>query len=142
VIAETPLAVISTLVDARNAGDVDTALRCYHTAVTIVSPAGIERSGLEAARASLVDFIALADEFTVQRRWILRCGKDIALHYSQWVLAGRGPQGPFELTAISTNVIARRPGAGWLLVLDNPYGVDILDKTKDIQHPWPFAPPK
>jgi hypothetical protein len=46
----TPLSVITTVVESRHVGDIDTALACYAADVTIVAPDGTESSGLPAAR--------------------------------------------------------------------------------------------
>jgi ketosteroid isomerase-like protein len=124
--AATPLALITTLVEARDAGDVDTALACYDPSVVIVSPQGTELFGLAAARTALAEFTSLAAQFSVDRRRIIQTTQDVALHYSQWRLTGAGAAGPFDLTGTSTDVLVSRPGAGWLLIIDNPYGIDIL----------------
>jgi len=43
----TTLAAITALVDARNSGDIDTALACYEPDATIVAQPGLTLSGLD-----------------------------------------------------------------------------------------------
>ena len=124
----TPLSVITTLVEARDAGDIDNALRCYDPHVTIVTREGSELTGTTAARAALIDFVSLAATFTVHQRRILAGSDTVALHYSQWTLSGQSPDGPFEVSGTSTDVLARQPGGDWLLVIDNPYGIAVIDQ--------------
>lgn len=102
----TPLAAIPALVEARNNADVDTALYCYDTDVTVVAAQpGLVLTGLDGARAALEGFIALTPTFTVHARQILPTGQ-LALHYSRWTLIGTTPDGqPVELSGRSTDVL-------------------------------------
>jgi ketosteroid isomerase-like protein len=98
------------------------------SSVVIVSPQGTELFGLAAARTALAEYTSLAAQFSVDRRRMIQTTR-VALHYSQWRLTGAGVDGAFDLTGTSTDVLVSRPGAGWLLVIDNPYGIDILTPT-------------
>jgi ketosteroid isomerase-like protein len=125
-----PLATITALVDARDVGDVDTALRCYASDAVIVGPEGTVSSGTESARTALLEFGSLAAQFDVHSRVIVEGPLNVALHYSRWTLSGAGTAGPFEIGGTSTDVLANRPGTGWVVVIDNPYGADILTPPK------------
>ena len=122
----TPIDTILTLVDARNRGDIETALSCYETQATIIIQPGQSVMGMDGTRSALQGFVALQPTFSVTGREILESG-DIALHYSRWTLHGTAPSGElFDLAGKTTDVLRRQEDGRWLLVIDNPWGTDIL----------------
>jgi ketosteroid isomerase-like protein len=121
----TALAAIEALVQARDAGDVAVALGCYTDNPTLVAQPGVVVTGQAAARSVLEGFIALKAQFTVTARQILETD-GTALHYSSWTLRGADGFG-IAFAGISTDVLERQSDGGWLLSIDNPYGVGTLD---------------
>jgi ketosteroid isomerase-like protein len=84
---QTPAEAITALVNARNDGDIDTALGCYEPDAVVVAGPGT-----------------------------ILTGARVALHYSHWTLAGTAPEGtPLDLAGRSTDVFRRQPDGGWLL---------------------------
>ncbi|MCU1406244.1 MAG: hypothetical protein JWQ43_2547 [Glaciihabitans sp.] len=121
----TPLAAIEALVAAREAGDVETALTCYTDNPIIVSQPGTVVSGTDAARESLQQSFSMNGTLTINTREILQ-GENSALHYSLWNLYGVGQDGErFDLNGVSTDVLEKQPDDGWLIAIDNPYGVTL-----------------
>jgi uncharacterized protein (TIGR02246 family) len=122
----TPLAAITALVDARNAGDIETALTAYSPDITIIPQPGTVLTGLDGARAALEGFIGMKPTFTVLSREVLE-SETTALHYSKWHFVGTAPDGStLDVTGASTDVFEKRDG-GWLVTIDNPFGAGILD---------------
>jgi ketosteroid isomerase-like protein len=120
----TPLESITALVAARDAGDVATALGCYVSNPTLVAQPGTVVTGQDAAKAVLEGFIGFQARFTVLAREIVEAGTT-ALHYSRWTLVGAEGSG-IDFTGISTDVLEKQADGGWLLSIDNPYGVGIV----------------
>jgi ketosteroid isomerase-like protein len=122
----TTLAAITTLIDARNAGDIDTVVSCYEATATVVARPDLVLSGVEGARAAAEGFLALRPVFTVGRRQIVE-GETTSLHLMQWRLQGTGPDGqPLDLSGCTTDVFRKQPDGGWLLSIDNPWGIGPL----------------
>ncbi|WP_410814743.1 YybH family protein [Micromonospora sp. 067-2] len=128
--AATPAALIDTLVDARNRGDVGAAFACYATDATIVAQPGQVLRGGDGVRGVLDYFTSLTPTFEVSGRTILEAG-DIALHHSQWTLRGTDAAGDaVEFTGASADVLHRKSDGSWLMAIDNPWGAGILGATE------------
>jgi uncharacterized protein (TIGR02246 family) len=119
------LALLTKLIDARNAGDVETVLACYQPDATVVTQSGDTLSGAQGARIAAENFIALKPEFTVGSRKIVESG-DVSLHLMRWRLQGTAPDGTtLDLSGCTADVCRKQSDGGWLLAIDNPWGTDI-----------------
>ena len=120
------LAVLTTVIDARNAGDVDTVLACYQPdATVVVTQSGDILTGLKGAQTAAENFIALKPEFAVGSRTIVE-GEDVSLHLMRWRLKGTAPDGTaLDLSGCTADVCRKQSDGGWLLAIDNPWGTDI-----------------
>ena len=124
----TPEALIEDLVAARDRGDISAALACYEPSAAVVLESGHVVSGPEAVRATLEAFAALRAQFSVDARRILDAD-GVALHLSRWTLrAHDAEQGPFGVRGASSDVARRQPDGSWLLAVDNPWGVELLER--------------
>jgi ketosteroid isomerase-like protein len=119
-------ALLDALVAARDRGDVDAGLECYEPDALVVLEPGRTATGTDAVRAMLETFISWRPTFDVRARTILQTD-EAALHLSAWTLRGTDPTGaPLDLAGRSSDVARRRPDGSWRLVVDDPWGTDLL----------------
>ncbi|WP_217559243.1 DUF4440 domain-containing protein [Streptomyces sp. GbtcB6] len=119
------LTLITTLVDARDAGDIDAVLACYEPDATIVTQSGDILSGMQGARTAAENFIALKPELIVDHRKIIE-GETVSLHLMRWRLRGTAPDGTvLEASGCTADVCRKQADGGWLLAIDNPWGTDV-----------------
>jgi ketosteroid isomerase-like protein len=121
----TPRDTMSALIAARGSRDVEAAFACYEPTATVVIEPGKTASGPAAIRA----FIASAARLpiTFGNRVFVETG-DTALHISEWKIMqpdeGNRPQ---ELVGRTADVFRRQGDGSWLIAIDNPWGVTLLD---------------
>jgi ketosteroid isomerase-like protein len=121
-----PIDAIDQLIEARNRGDIETAIRLYESSATIVARPDVIMSGTDAVRSSLARFASLRPTFESTAHKIVEAG-DLAFYCSQWSLRGTDPAGnPVQLGGRTADVLRRQPDGNWLIVLDNPWGTGIL----------------
>jgi uncharacterized protein (TIGR02246 family) len=125
-------AEIQSTIDANNkavaAQDIDAILATYETSATMLAQPGMPSSGVEALRESFKYFLAMNPKITVTKSEVVQSG-DIALHSYAWTMSGKEQDGsPIEQTGLSLNVLRKQADGRWLIVIDNPFGNDLLKK--------------
>ena len=104
------------------AGDLDTLVALYEEDAALVAQPGEVVTGTDAIREALSGFLATQPTFNLEVRKVLDTG-DIALCFSDWTLAGTGPEGePIELAGHTSDVMRRQTDGSWRFVIDNPWG--------------------
>ena len=104
------------------AGDLDNLVALYEEDAALVAQPGEVVTGTDAIREALSGFLATQPTFNLEVRKVLDTG-DIALCFSDWTLAGTGPDGePIELAGHTSDVMRRQPDGSWRFVIDNPWG--------------------
>jgi ketosteroid isomerase-like protein len=74
-------------------------------------------------------FIAAGARFTFLGHDVIHAG-DLAVHLTPWQMTGTGPDGsPLSGAGLSVAVLRRQPDGKWLMVIDDPYGDAILNRT-------------
>ena len=120
--ARSPDEVLSLLGTTFNVGDLESMLALYEPQATFVVQAGETVTGTEALREAFGGFLALEPTFEVEVKKIFRAG-DMALAFSDWALAGTGPDGePLSMSGPGSDVLREQDDGSWLFVIDNPYG--------------------
>ena len=110
-------------VQAFNAGDIEAMMKLYEPAASLTPQPGQVVSGTKALREALSEFVARKPRMTLQARTLAEAG-GIALTTSKWVLEGTGPDGkPMKAEGQSAEVARRQPDGTWLIVIDNPHGL-------------------
>lgn len=119
----TPAETIERFTRAMNEGDVETALALYEPdAVFQAAPGTPAITGAAPIRAALGGFAALNPSMTGAIAKVHEAG-DVALVINRWRLSGTGPDGqPVELAGTSADVLRRREGGGWGILVDDPWG--------------------
>jgi uncharacterized protein (TIGR02246 family) len=107
-----------------NAGDLDAVVALFEPDAVLAPQPGQIVKGHVAIREALKGFFALKPRIALQLRKAFESG-DIALLCSTWTLTGTAPTGdPVQLAGQTTDVIRRQPDGTWLLIIDNPYGLE------------------
>ena len=119
----TPTETIQAFTRALTEGDVDAALSFYEPdAVFQAQPDAPALSGAPAIREALEGFAALEPSMTNDVVKVHEAG-DIALLVVDWQLRGTSPDGqPVEMGGTSADVLRRRDGGGWGILVDDPWG--------------------
>jgi uncharacterized protein (TIGR02246 family) len=123
-------AQIQSTIDANNAavsaGDIDGALAAFEPNAAMVAQPGVTVTGTEALRGAFQQFLAINPKITATGHDIVQAG-DIALASFTWKMAGKAPDGsPVEQSGFSVLVLRKQAGGRWLIVIDNPFGDQLL----------------
>ena len=121
-----PIDTVTQLVQAINRGDLAAAVSLYESnAVLVVRPGQLARGATE-IRDALAGFVALKATLRSEVQRVLEADS-VALYLGRWSLHGTDPAGKaVVLSGESTDVLRRQNDGRWLVVLDNPWGAQIL----------------
>ena len=121
--AHTPEELDELFTQAVNAGDIEAVIKLYEPAASLTMQPGQVVSGAKAIREALSGFVAMKPRMTLEARTLAEAG-GIALTTSKWVLEGTGPDGkPMKVEGQCAEVARRQPDGTWLVVIDNPHGL-------------------
>lgn len=117
---------IDAMTSAFAKGDIDGVMATYEPDAIVVGEPGKPVSGTPALRKLFADFVALNPKFTFTRQEVVQA-KDIALHFNTWKMEGTLPDGTrVEQGGLSVVVLRKQPDGRWLMVIDDPYGDNLL----------------
>jgi len=123
----TPEGVIDHFAALLGAGDLDAALDLYADGAAFLPDPGSVVTGDDQLRAGLAGFFAIRPTLVPGRRRVVVAG-DTALVVHDWQLRGALPDGtPVEQQGRAVDVLRRRPDGTWRLLIDDPWGVQVLD---------------
>jgi ketosteroid isomerase-like protein len=123
---KTPVETTNKLVEAMNRQEIDKALALYDSSATMVMEGGKLANGLKAIRTELEGFISLKPILTIESQKCIESG-DVALICSKWKLTGSTTEGQaIQMGGVSSDVLRRQTDGRWLIVIDNPWGTNIL----------------
>ena len=121
---ETPQAVLQSIVDGINAGDLDSLMTLYEPGAVFATQPGKLTNGLPGLREALSSFVAAKGKLDLKVTRVLE-GGNLALVIGAWSFVGTGPDGqPLRLAAKSADVLRRQEDRTWRFVIDNPWGTD------------------
>ena len=120
----TPDAVLQSIVDGINAGDLDSLMTLYEPDAVFATQPGKLTNGLPGIREALSNFVAAKGRLDLKVTRVLAAG-DVALVIGVWSFVGTGRDGqPLRLSAKSADVLRRQEDGTWRFVIDNPWGTD------------------
>jgi uncharacterized protein (TIGR02246 family) len=121
---ETPEAVLQSIVDGINAGDLDSLMTLYEPGAAFATQPGKLTHGLPGIREALSTFVAAKGRLDLKVTRVLEAG-DLALVAGVWSFVGTGPDSqPLRLGGKSADVLRRQQDGTWRFVIDNPWGTD------------------
>ena len=127
-----PISTVLTMTEAFQKGDVSAVLRTYEAGAVVVGEPGKPLQGESALRSMFAAFMAVKPRFTYGGHDVIQAG-DIALHIAPWHMTGIDPAGaPVEAHGLSVAVLRRQPDGRWLMVIDQPYGDQLLAQASAV----------
>ena len=116
--------------EAINHGNIDAALALYEPEATLVAEPGKLATGTIALRQALQGFMGLKPNLKGEKNETVQVG-ELALFCSQWTLSGKAPDGtPVAMAGKSADILRRQADGRWRIVLDNPWGTEILSQKE------------
>jgi uncharacterized protein (TIGR02246 family) len=120
----TPAAVLNSIVDGINAGDLDALMPLYEPQAGFAAQPGKLSHGLAGVRKGLAGFLGMKGKLDLKVTNVLEAS-DLALVTTAWSFTGTGPDGdPVKLASRSADVLRRQADGSWRFVVDNPWGTD------------------
>lgn len=121
-----PLDVVSQLVKAMNACDLESALSLFESGASFVMKPGVIVQGRAGIRQALKEFMALKPTLTIEAQQIVQAD-DVAQYCARWSMKGIDPTGTtVQLGGRSSSILRRQSDGRWLFLVDNPWGTDIV----------------
>ena len=121
-----PLDVVSQLVTAMNACDLESALTLFESGASFVMKPGVVVTGTAGIRQALEGFMALKPTLTIEAQQLVQAG-DVAQYCARWSIQGVDPTGTaVQLGGRSSSILRRQIDGRWLFLVDNPWGTDIV----------------
>jgi len=123
---------IHAAVEANNAAvgacDMNAILASFEENGVLLAQPGMLAQGMPALRGAFEQFIGMKPQITVNAHDIIQAD-DIAVHSSTWTMTGLAPDGSaFEHNGFSVVVLRQQADGRWLIVIDNPFGDQLLQK--------------
>jgi uncharacterized protein (TIGR02246 family) len=124
-------AQIQQMIDKSNAAisarDIDAILATYEPTAAMAGQQGAPPfTGTSALREAFKNFLAINPDITMANSNIIVAG-DIALHSYTWKMSAKLPDGKaLEQSGLATVVLRKQPNGHWLMVIDNPFGDQLL----------------
>jgi uncharacterized protein (TIGR02246 family) len=121
-----PIDVITRLVTAVNACDLESAVALFEPGASFVIKPGLVVNGTRGIRQALEGFMALKPTLTIDSQQVVQAG-DVAQYCARWNLRGIDPLGTaVQLGGRSSSILRRQADGRWLFLVDNPWGTDIV----------------
>lgn len=120
-----PFDLITRLVTAMNAQDLETAAALFEPGASFVMKPGVV-SGPAGIRQALEGFMALKPTLTIEAQQLVQAG-DVAQYCARWSIKGVDPTGTaVQLGGRSSSILRRQSDGRWSFLVDNPWGTDIV----------------
>lgn len=133
------ISTIDAMTSAFHRGDIPGIMRTYEPSAVVVGQPGVPVEGDEPLRALFAGFIAAKAHFTFGDHEVI-VASDVALHLTPWTMTGVAPDGSAITSAgLSVAVLRRQADGSWRMVIDNPFGDAILQRTPGSSGPQESA---
>ncbi|MBV1860055.1 MAG: nuclear transport factor 2 family protein, partial [Nannocystaceae bacterium] len=122
------LHAVETMTAAFHAKDIDGVMASYADGATIVFEPGVSIQDPAAQREAFQGFFSMTPQFTYSGHEVVVSGIR-AVHLAPWTMRGTQPDGQaVEMKGLSVAVLERQPDGRWLMVIDNPFGDQLLNR--------------
>lgn len=123
--ADKIIAVVMNMSQEMEKGNLDQVMKAYEAKASLVAQPGIVVSGAELKEA-MNEYVTMKPKFSMPMHEVIESG-DIALHISPWTMSAIDPTGKeIKQTGFSLAVLRKQASGEWLIVIDNPYGGNLL----------------
>ena len=104
-----------------NAGNLDALVDLYEPGASLLHPDASAAVGHAAIRAALGELLGSKPRIQMKTARIAK-GGDLAVLYSEWLLATTGPDGARnEMSGRSVEVVRRQADGSWKFAIDDPH---------------------
>ena len=108
--------------EAFNAGDLGGLLALYEPDAALIPEPGVVVHGLDEISPALQGFLDLKGTINLDTKASVVVG-DLAYLINRWSLTGTDPDGnPFEMGAVTAEMVRRQEDGSWRFVIDNAWG--------------------
>ena len=108
--------------EAFNAGDLNGLLALYEPDAALIPEPGVVVHGLDEIGPALQGFLDLGGTMSLDTKTSVVVG-DLAYLTNRWSLTGTDPDGnPFEMGAVTAEMVRRQADGSWRFVIDNAWG--------------------
>ena len=125
-----PITTVLMMTEAFQRGDIASVLRAYEPGAVVVGEPGTRLQGEAALRAMFAGFMAVQPKFTYSGHDVVQAG-DVALHIAPWQMTGTdAEEKPVQGQGLSVAVLRRHADGRWLMVIDHPFGDQLLSVAR------------
>ncbi len=126
--ADTIHSIVEAMSSAMGRGDMEAVLSAYEPGASLVAQPDTVVSG-PALREAFTGYLTMKPKFDMPKHEVIESG-DIALHIGPWTMEAVDPStgNTIKQSGLSLAVFRRQADGNWLMVIDNPYGANLLDK--------------
>lgn len=117
--AMTPAEIPALFAKLLNSGDLEGLSAMYEPDAVLAGNPEPAR-GIAQIRAGLEGMVASKPTIHFGNTTVLQSG-DLALLHSTWTLSGSGPDGPVEMSGMTSEVVRRQADGSWKYILDDPF---------------------
>ena len=108
--------------------DIDGVMETYESNSTIIFEPGMPVTDRKTQRELFMSFIDMSPEFLYGDHEVF-VNNDIAIHLTPWSMIGKVQGGSeVKLGGLSIAVLRKQSDGEWLMIFDDPYGSNLLDK--------------
>lgn len=120
------IAAVQAMTTAFQDKDFDRVLDSYESEATVVFDPSAPVSDRNELKQAFARFAAVDPQFFYGGHQVF-VGGDIAMHIAPWTMTGTLPDGQTMTdNGLSIAIFRKQPDGGWKMVIDNPYGADLL----------------
>jgi ketosteroid isomerase-like protein len=120
----TPEDLLSSQVEEFNKGNISFLMTLYEKDACFASKPGQVVNDQKSIRRAFQDLIGLGAKLNARTKRVLHAG-NLALLITEWSINGTEPDGkPINLSGRGTIVLRRQPDDTWLMVIENPWGIE------------------
>ena len=119
---------VNQMSKAMEQGKLDAVMTAYESGATLVPQPGVAVSG-PAFNEAMNGYVSMKPVFDMPKHEVIESG-DIALHIAPWTMKAIDPTTGKEMIqkGLSLAVFRKQKDGKWLMVIDNPFGDNLLSK--------------
>lgn len=118
--------VVKQMSKSMEQGKLEAVMAAYESGATLVAQPGVPVSG-PAFKEAMNGYVSMKPVFDMPKHEVIESG-DIALHIAPWTMRAVDPTTGKEVVqkGLSLAVFRKQKNGSWLMVIDNPFGDNLL----------------